>query len=109
MQPVEYIAASEFCAFHQVQLSFIKGLHESGLVAITIRDGSMWLPADELPALEKFVRWHYDLAIDSEGIEAMAHLLQRMNTLQEENRLLRNRLRAFEGRTGRASQSAEEI
>ena len=104
MQPVEYIAAGEFCAFHHVELSFIKGLHELGLVAVTIRDGLMWLPADELPAVEKFVRWHYDLSINSEGIEALAHLLQRMNGLLEENRILRNRLRSFEGRAGDTAQ-----
>jgi hypothetical protein len=109
MPSVEYIAAGEFCAFHHVELSFIKVLHDSGLVAMTIRDGSMWLLAEELPALERFVRWHYDLAINSEGVEALAHLLQRMNGLQEENRLLRNRLRSFEGRTSDAAQAAEEI
>ena len=109
MQPTDYIAAGEFCAYHQVELSFIKGLHESGLIATTIREGSMWLAADELPVLEKFVRWHYELAINFEGVEALAHLLQRMNGLQEENRLLRNRLRSFDSRDGGASRPAEEL
>lgn len=109
MHSTDFIAAGEFCAFHHVELSFIKGLHESGLIGMTIRDGAMLLPAEELPTLEKFVRWHYELAINFEGIEALAHLLQRMDGLQEENRVLRNRLRGFLTRTGGASQPAEEI
>jgi chaperone modulatory protein CbpM len=109
MYSADFIAAGEFCAFHHVELSFIQGLHESGLIAISIRDGAILVPAEELPALEKFVRWHYDLAINFEGIEALAHLLQRMDGLQEENRILRNRLRGFDARTGGAAQPAEEI
>jgi chaperone modulatory protein CbpM len=109
MYSADFIAAGEFCAFHHVELSFIQGLHESGLIGITIHDGAIMVPAEELPALEKFVRWHYDLAINFEGIEALAHLLQRMDGLQEENRVLRNRLRGFDGRTGGAPQPAEEI
>src|SRR5580658_10985093 len=100
MYSADFIAAGEFCAYHQVELSFIKGLHDSGLIGMTIRDGAMLLAAEELPALEKFVRWHYELAINFEGIEALAHLLQRMDNLREENRVLRNRLRGLDTRTG---------
>ena len=109
MHSADFIAAGEFCAYHQVELSFIEGLHDSGLIAITIRDGAVLLAAEELPALEKFVRWHYEMAINFEGIEALAHLLQRMDGLQEENRVLRNRLRGFETRPGGTAQQAEEI
>lgn len=109
MHTTDFIAAGEFCAFHHVELSFIRGLHESGLIGMTIRDGAILLPTEELPSLEKFVRWHYDLAINFEGIEALAHLLQRVDSLQEENRVLRNRLRGFETRTGGASQPADEM
>ncbi len=109
MYSADFIAAGEFCAYHQVELSFIKGLHDSGLIGMTIRDGAILLPAEELPVLEKFVRWHYELAINSEGVEALAHLLQRMNGLQEENRVLRNRLRSFDARNGSTAEPAEEI
>jgi chaperone modulatory protein CbpM len=109
MQSADFIIAGEFCAFHHVEISFIKGLHESGLIGMTIRDGSVLLPAEDLPALEKFVRWHYELAINFEGIEALAHLLQRMDTLQEENRILRNRLHGLDARAARTTHPAEEI
>lgn len=109
MQSVEFIAAGEFCAFHHVELSFINGLHESGLIAMTIRDGAVMLASEDLPAIEKFVRWHYELAINFEGIEALAHLLRKVDDLQEENRLLRNRLRSYDGRQAGQNRLAEEI
>lgn len=109
MNAVEYIAVGEFCAFHHVELSFIKGLQESGLIGVTVRDGAILLSTDELPALEKFARWHYELAVNFEGIEAMAHLLDRMDNLREENRVLRNRLRCYENKESGSEQPAEEL
>jgi len=108
MHSADFIAAGDFCAYHHVELSFIKGLHESGLIGLSIREGSLWLPAEELPNLEKFARWHYDLSINFEGIEALAHLLQRMDDLRAENRILRNRLQGYDARPGSAAQPAEE-
>lgn len=96
MSSEELISAHEFCTFHHVELSFIHSLHQSGLIAMTFRDGGFFLTADELPALEKFVRWHYDLSINPEGIEALSHMLQRVENLLQENRILRNRLHRYE-------------
>jgi hypothetical protein len=108
MPSEELIPALEFCAIYHVELSFIETLHESGLIETTIRDGAVFLPAEELSALERFVRWHYELAINSEGIEAISHLLGRVEHLLEENRQLRNRLQRYEERTGTVVESPLE-
>ena len=110
MYSADFIPAGEFCAYYHVELSFIRGLHESGLIGLEVKDGSTLLPADELPVLEKFVRWHYELAINSEGIEALSHVLGRMESLQEENRVLRNSLQGDQDRSGAARvQPGEEV
>jgi chaperone modulatory protein CbpM len=96
MSSEELIPAREFCTYHHVELSFIHSLHDSGLIGITIQDGIAFLPTDELPIVEKFVRWHYELSINPEGIEALSHVLHRVDRLLEENRGLRNRLRRYE-------------
>ena len=100
MSSEELIPAREFCTFHHVELSFIHSLHDSGLIGITIQDGVAFLPTDELPIVEKFVRWHYELSINPEGIEALSHMLDRVRRLLEENRGLRNRLRRYETGSG---------
>jgi chaperone modulatory protein CbpM len=109
MHPEDFIPAGDFCAFHHVELSFVRGLHDSGLIGMIVQDGAVLLPAEELPVLEKFVRWHYELAINSEGIEALSHLLGRMEALQDENRRLRNRLTGLEDPGSGPVQPGEEI
>ncbi|HEY4060550.1 MAG TPA: chaperone modulator CbpM [Puia sp.] len=109
MQSEDLIPAGEFCAVHRVELSFIRNLHDSGLIGMTIRDGAVYLSSGELPELEKFVTWYYELAINPEGIEAIAHLLGRMNGLLEENRTLRNKLQGYESNAGGPVEPAEEV
>src|SRR5580698_9673489 len=101
MASEELIPAREFCTFHHVELSFIHNLHDSGLIGMTIRDGAVFLPAEELPKLERLVRWHYELSINAEGIEALSHILQRMEYLLQENNTLRGRLRHYENEANR--------
>jgi chaperone modulatory protein CbpM len=96
MSPEELIPAREFCTFHHVELSFIHNLHDSGLIGMTIRDGAVFLPADELPKLERLVRWHYELSINPEGIEALSYVLQRLEYVLRENNTLRGQLRRYE-------------
>lgn len=97
MSTEELIPADTFCAFHQVELSFIRQLHDSGLIGITIREGSVFLPSSDLPELEKWVRLHYEMDINLEGIEAISHLLQRLHRMQEEMVNLQNRIRFYQG------------
>jgi len=92
----DLISADKFCASHHIEISFIRILHESGLITVTDLQGSVYLQAAELPELEKFVRWHYELSINPEGIEVITRLLQQIDVLKEENRCLFNKLRRYE-------------
>lgn len=96
MSSEELIPAGEFCTFHHVELSFLQNLHASGLIVLTIRNGVFFLDAEQLPAVEKFARWHYELSINPEGIEALSHILHRVDQLMAENSRLRSRLRWYE-------------
>ena len=100
MSTEELIPAGEFCTFHQVELSFLYSLHDAGLIAMTMRNGAVFLEAGQLPEVEKFARWHYELAINPEGIEALSHVLGRISRLLAENQQLRNRLRHYEAGPG---------
>ncbi len=96
MYPEDLIPASEFCAGHQIGLSFIKTLHESGLIEMTIVEGTIFLPSAELRQLEKIIRLHYEMDINLEGVEAISHLLRRLGSMQEEIVALRNKLRFYQ-------------
>ena len=90
------IPAEQFCAQHNVELSFISTLQENGLIQVVTVEQTQFIPEDHLPELEKLVRLHYDLDINLEGLEAITYLLQRIEILQNELRQTRNQLRLFE-------------
>ena len=92
----DLIKADEFCTHHHIEYSFISTLNEFGLIRISAVKETKFIPLSQLPELEKFIRLHYDLDINLEGIQAIAHLLQRVNNMQEEITVLKNRLRMFD-------------
>lgn len=91
------IPASEFCMYHNIEVSFIQSLEEYGLVELTTVEGAGFIDEDKLEDLEKMVRLYYDLHINLEGIDAIRNLLEQMKTLQSEVVWLRNKLRLYEG------------
>ena len=96
MQTKNYIAVNEFCINHNIEVSFISSLQETGLIEIAFVEETAFLDADQLQQVEKFMHLYYDLDINLEGIETITHLLQRMNAMQDEITILRNRLSLYE-------------
>ena len=90
------ISTTEFCTWHQVEHTFIRSLSEAGLIEITILDEGEFIPETQLQRLEKMVRLHHELEINLAGIEAITHLLDRVEAMHQEMRLLKNRLRLYE-------------
>jgi chaperone modulatory protein CbpM len=89
-------AATDFCSYHHIETTFITSLEEAGLIEITIIDQTRFIPESQLSRLERMVRLHHDLDINIPGIEAVVHLLERVETMQQEMQSLRNRLRIYE-------------
>ncbi len=95
METKYLIEIEQFCTVNNIELSFISSLHESGLIQLEIQDEGKFLRRDQIGQLEKLVCFHYDLDINIEGIEAITHLLQRIDEMQHEIKSLKNRLRIF--------------
>jgi len=96
MQIENLIALDEFCAKHEIEISFIDSLQQNGLIEITMIENAWFIDSDQLLQLEKFVRFYYELDINFEGIETISHLLERVNALQDELTMLKNRLGIYE-------------
>ncbi len=93
----DLIAVNEFCVNHEVEISFINLLQQNGLIEISTIESKSFVEKEQLPQLEKFVRFYYDLDINLEGIETISYLLKRIENLQNEIVMLKNRLRFYEG------------
>jgi len=90
------IPANEFCVHHNIEISFISSLHENGLIKITTIEETSYIHKNQLPDLEKIIRFSSELDINIEGIESIIHLLKRINEMQNEITVLKNRLSIFE-------------
>jgi chaperone modulatory protein CbpM len=96
MATTTLISATDFCTWHEVEHAFIHSLGDAGLIEITVIDTGEFIPETQLQRLEKMVRLHHELDINLAGIEAITHLLDRVETLHQEMRSLKNRLRLYE-------------
>ena len=96
MRTENLVAVNEFCTCHNIEISFISSLQQTGLIEIATIEEAAFIDAEQLQQVEKFIRFYYDLDINLEGIETITHLLQRMNAMQDEIIMLRNRLSLYE-------------
>lgn len=92
----DFITTVDCCTYYQVETSFIAALHNHGLISIIEKEDKEFVQIDELKKLEKYIRLHYDLNINFEGIEVVEELINRMELLQHELTRLKNRLLLYE-------------
>lgn len=93
----EHLIAVEVFTTHQgLETTFVHALHDRGLIQITVVQEQHFLQPEQLARVEQLARLHYDLEINLEGLEAISHLLDRMDAADREARSLRERLRLYE-------------
>lgn len=97
MEQQTWIPADVFCTHYHVELSLVREIGEYGLVEITTEGDQVMIATDHLADMERVLRLHDDLGINLEGIEAITFLLERVRSLQSENRELRRRLQTIQG------------
>jgi hypothetical protein len=83
------ILIEECCKHYRIETSFVRTLSEQGLIELSYTNESYFIHNDQLSLLEKYMHLHYDLDINMEGIEAISHLLEKIERLQLELRTLK--------------------
>lgn len=96
MNSKNLIHIKQFCAYHEIEHTFITELNNYGLAEIIIQEEDQYLHIKQLPVIEKMIRLHYDLKINMEGIDAIAHLLNKIEGLQQDLKTTQNKLRVYE-------------
>ncbi|MCE5205925.1 MAG: chaperone modulator CbpM [Porphyromonadaceae bacterium] len=86
---------SECLRIYEVEESFIESLQDIGLIHVVDQEEERFIEYDDLSDLEQFIRWHYEMDINVEGIDALRHMLERVKSLQSEVDRLRNELRFY--------------
>lgn len=83
---------SECLKVYEIEESFIESLQEVGLIHVIDQDEDRFIEYDDLSDLEQFIRWHYDMDINVAGIDALHHMLDRVQSLHSEIKQLRGEL-----------------
>ena len=84
------------CAHYEVELSFFTNLSDMGLLEIKTIETSQYIDSDAVYEIEKMIRMHQELDVNIEGIDIVFNLLQKIDLLQNELTVLKNRLRLYE-------------
>lgn len=92
MDTTHLLPLPQFCQLYNIEFSFIDSLKDYGLIEIITVEETQYIHNEHLRDLEKLIRLHYDLEINMEGIDVISHLLRRMDEMQGELNVLRNRL-----------------
>ena len=92
----DLVIVSEYCQKCHIDPEFILLLDEGGLIDLNVVNDESYLPVSQLKDVEQYTRMYYDLSINLEGIDAIHHLLKRVEQLQDEIFRLKNRLHLYE-------------
>lgn len=91
-----FIPLQTICTHYQVEISFVDELKDIGLIEIHTIEQTSYIHQDQIRNIEKMIRLHHELNINTEGIDVVFNLLQRIQELQQELQQTRGRLKIFE-------------
>jgi dephospho-CoA kinase len=92
----QLIPIERYCQLEEVDIAFVRALTERGLIQVVVHQEGPFIAADQLVRLEQLARMHFDLDINLEGIEAISHMLERLELMQQQLRSAQERLRLYE-------------
>jgi hypothetical protein len=95
METTNLILIDHFCSNCDVDFSFIKSLNDVGLIDIIVEDDKKYISNEQLKTIERAIHFHYELNINMEGIDAIHNLLDQISDLQEDLRVIKNKLNLF--------------
>lgn len=96
MEHTELLIVEVFCTEYKVDLSLIDELNEFGLIELVQNNGLKYIQIEQLPEVERVIRFHNELNINKEGIEVILELLNRLDAIKKETKYLQDKLRLYE-------------
>lgn len=97
MKTSNLIHIKQLCTHCKVDLSFIQSLSELGHIELIVESNDYYISEENLKPLESLIFFHTELQINLEGIDTIAHLLKKIEDLQDELLIAKNKLRLHIG------------
>lgn len=94
---IETIPVTNLCIHYKIETAFFERLESFGLINLIHQEQTPAIAVESIKEIERWIHLHYDLNINMEGLDAISHILQRMEILQTELAKAKSRLRSMEG------------
>lgn len=78
------ISVVQFSQYHQIEPQFVIDLYQNGLVVLQKRDQEYYIEENDLSNIERYIKFHYELGVNLEGLEVINHLLNQIERLQKQ-------------------------
>lgn len=92
MTTPERISLNDFVQLYNIEIQFIDKLTHYGLLTIENEGNISYITYEQIPVVERYMRWHYDMDINMEGIEVIDRLLEEIRELKKENKRLNSEI-----------------
>ena len=90
------ILIQTLCRHYEIEESFLDDLHELGLIEFILEQEARYIQEEQIANLEKMIRLREELNLNTEAIDVVFNLLQKVEDMQSELQTLQNRLRFYE-------------
>ncbi|ATP55822.1 hypothetical protein CPT03_04735 [Pedobacter ginsengisoli] len=88
----ELITITEYCFKYDIEPEFIVSLEDSGIISLITVESEKCIHIKQFGELDRYIHLHYDLQINIEGIDAIRHLLEKVDAMQQEIKELKSQL-----------------
>ncbi len=92
MENERMLTLQTICTHYNIERDFLNSLVEYGLIEVVTQEDVECIKDECLSDIEMMMHLHYDLEINLAGIDAISHLLKRVKEMQQEVKILRNKL-----------------
>jgi hypothetical protein len=92
MEDQKLVLVQTLCTHYELEASFFESLEEIGLIILVRENEEVYVPEAEVTDLEKVLRLQKELDINLEGIDVIFNLLGKVESLQTELTLAKQRL-----------------
>jgi len=92
MENQKLVLVETLCIHYELEASFFESLEEIGLIILVRENEEFYIPEEKVTDLEKVLRLHKELDVNLEGIDVILNLLGKVESLQKELNLAKQRL-----------------
>ena len=96
MRTENFILVNHYCEQTRIPVDFIYSLQDYGFIEVREIEDKIYVEPHAIVEIERVSRLQNELGINLEGIDALFHMLQKVEQLESQLRYLKDRLTIYE-------------